>query len=174
MKRAVGGVVAVVILVAAACGKPPTPERDGHALLQTSALRYELRRDELGYRATIPWTFHNETGDTVWLPNCEGDVRPLLQVERNGAWFDAWTPFSGACASPPVVLPPGDTLADTLRVFGAPAGSNLVPAFTFEEVEGVYRLLWHRAVSSWDGGPVDPASALPMTQRISNRFLLER
>ncbi len=173
MKLVLGGVVVVVVLVAAACAKP-APERDGNALLQTSALRYELRREVLGYRTTIPWTFHNETGDTVWLPNCEGDVRPLLQVERNGAWFDAWTPFSGACASPPVVVPPGGTLADTLRVFGAPAGSNVVPAFAFAEVGGVYRLLWHRAVSSWDGGPVDPASALPLTQRISNRFLLAR
>jgi hypothetical protein len=150
------------------------PERDADALLQTSALRYALHRDELGYRTTIPWTFHNETGDTVWVPNCDGDVRPLLQVERDGAWFDAWTPFARPCASAPVVVPPGDSLADTLRVFGGPAGSNLVPAFAFEDVEGVYRLLWHRALSSWDGVAIDPAAALPVAQRVSNRFLLER
>jgi len=165
--------LAAVVLVAVACG-PRVPERDTGALLQTAALRYELRRDELGYRVTIPWAFHNATGDTVWVPNCDGDVRPLLQVERNGAWFDAWTPFAGTCASPPVVVAPGDSLADTLHVFGGAAGSNLVPAFAFEEVEGVYRLLWHRALSAWDGASVDPADALPVAQRVSNRFLLER
>jgi len=171
--RRAGRFLLALVLLAVACETPP-PERDAGALLQTSALRYTLRRDALGYRATIPWSFHNETGDTVWIPNCGGDVRPVLQVERKGAWFDAWTPFADPCASPPVMLPPGDSLADTLHVFGAPAGSNLVPAFAFEEVEGTYRLLWHRAVSSWDGDAVDPASALPLAQRISNRFLLER
>ena len=164
------------VLLAVACGAcdVPAPARDVDALLQTSALRYTLRRDELGYRVSIPWTFHNVTGDTVWVPNCSGDVRPILQVERKGSWFDAWTPFGATCASPPVVVAPGDSLADTLRLFGAPAGSNLVPAFAFEEVDGMYRLLWQRAQSAWDGGPADPAVALPVAQRISNRFLLER
>lgn len=163
----------LLLIAAAGCARAEL-QRDVEAPLQTSDLRYELRRDELGYRTTIPWTFLNATGDTVWVPNCNGDVRPLLQVDRNGAWFDAWTPFSETCAGEPLVVAPGASIADTLHVFGAPAGSNLVPAFAFEDVEGVYRLLWHRAVSSWNGGPVDPSSALPLNQRISNRFLLER
>lgn len=168
------GIACVVLAAVAACGEPAPPGRDGDALMQTSALRYELERDELGYRVTIPWVFHNETGDTVWVPNCDGDVRPLLQVERNGAWFDAWTPFADDCVSPPLVIEPGDSVADTLRVFGGPAGSNLVPAFAFEDVDGVYRLLWHRALSAWDGETVDPAAALRTARRVSNRFLLER
>ncbi len=157
-----------------ACAGPREPPRDPGALLQTSALRYELRRDELGWRVTIPYTFRNDTGGPVYLPNCGGDIRPLLQVERNGAWFDAWRPFTERCQSPPVVILAGDTLADTLRVFGAPAGSNLVPAFAFEDVEGVYRLLWYQAVSSTEEGAADPDAPLPLAERISNRFLLER
>jgi len=161
-------------MAALACGGPREPARDADALLQTSSLRYELHREELGWRVTVPYTFRNDTGGPVYLPNCEGDIRPLLQVERNGAWFDAWRPFTVKCQSPPVAIPAGDTLADTLRVFGAPAGSNLVPAFAFEDVEGVYRLLWYQAVSSADEGVVDPDALLPLPQRVSNRFLLER
>jgi len=169
-----GVLFAVGALVGAACAGPPEPTRDADALLQTSALRYELRREDLGWRVTIPYTFRNDTGGPVYLPNCDGDIRPLLQVERNGAWFDAWRPFTVKCQSPPVVVLAGDTLADTLRVFGAPAGSNLVPAFTFEDVQGVYRLLWYQAASSADSAVVDPDALLPLRQRISNRFLLER
>lgn len=172
--RRPGLLSALGAMAALACGGPREPARDADALLQTSSLRYELHREELGWRVTVPYTFRNDTGGPVYLPNCEGDIRPLLQVERNGAWFDAWRPFTVKCQSPPVAIPAGDTLADTLRVFGAPAGSNLVPAFAFEDVEGVYRLLWYQAVSSADEGVVDPDALLPLPQRVSNRFLLER
>lgn len=168
------GTAAAAALLLAGCGTPPEVTRDTDRLIQTSELRYTLSRDELGFRATIPFTFHNATGAPVYLPNCGGDVRPLLQVQRNGAWFEAWIPFRERCTSEPVVVPPGGTLADTLRIFGAPAGSNLVPAFTFEEVEGVYRLLWNQAVSRHAGGAVDPEALLPLASRVSNRFVLTR
>lgn len=161
-------------LALASCGGPPDVPRDTEPLLQTSALRYTLERDELGFRATIPYAFRNDTGGPVHLPNCGGDVRPLLQVQRGDAWFDAWEPFRETCQDPPVTIAAGDVFTDTLRLFGAPAGSNLVPAFAFEEVEGVYRLLWNQAVTRHDGGAPDPKALLPIEQRTSNRFVLER
>ena len=166
--------LSALLLAVAACGAPPDLPRDAEPLLQTSALRYELTRDDLGYRTTLIYTFRNDTGAPVYLPNCQGDIRPVLQVQHRGAWFDAWTPFRTACVSDAVVIGAGDSLTDTVAVFGAPAGSNVVPAFAFEDVEGVYRLLWDRALTRYDGVTVDPTALLPLSQRVSNRFVLVR
>ncbi len=147
--------------LAAACGDVPAVERDPSAPIQTSALRYELRTLDFGYAATIPWTFQNGTGHEVRVRNCRGDVRPSLQVRREGRWVDAWRPFGSACESPPLVIPPGGSYADTLEVVGAPPGSNVTPAFVFEDVAGVYRLVWDRAAD------------LPLEETVSNAFVLE-
>lgn len=161
-------------LAVASCDAAPEVQRDPEPLIQTSELRYTLTSDELGFRTTIPYTFRNTTGGPVYLPNCEGDVRPILQVELRGAWFDAWEPFRIRCVHAPVVIGPGEVFEDTLHFFGAPAGSNLVPAFAFAEVQGVYRLLWTQAVTRHEEGRVDPTALLPLEQRTSNRFVLER
>lgn len=166
--------LALALLSASACGGVPDVPRDAEPLIQTSALRYVLTQDDLGYRTRLVYTFRNETGGPVYLPNCEGDVRPVLQVDRNGSWFDAWTPFRSTCESPAVVIGAGESRTDTLSLFAAPAGSNVVPTFVFPEVDGVYRLLWDRAVSRYEGGPLDPEALLPVAQRTSNRFVLTR
>jgi len=149
-------------------------DRDPTPLLQTEALSYLLERTELGYRATIPWTFRNETGAPVYLEHCDGDVRPLLEMDRDGLWFPAWEPYRDACASPPIVIQPGATWADTLELFGAPPQSNVMPVFVFPEIEGVYRLVWPRAYATYDRLAGVPGELLPLEQRVSNRFVLVR
>jgi hypothetical protein len=149
-------------------------ERDPEPPLQTDALRYELVRDDVGDRTTIAYTFLNGTEEAVVVPNCGGDTRPMLQKRRNGRWFDAWSPFRDACLSPPVVIAPGASYADTFAVFGAPPGSNVLPAFVFSDVEGVYRLFWDQARPADSLGAPDMGRALPMEDRVSNPFLLVR
>lgn len=159
----------------AACRPTYSVERDPAPLLQTDTLVYALVRSEAGYSTRIAYTFRNETGEAVVLPNCDGDTRPMLQKERGGGWFDAWEPFRDRCVSPPVVIGPGETFADTLNVFGAPPGSNVLPAFVFPEVEGVYRLFWVQARPAADSaGTPDESRRLAMEQRVSNAFVLAR
>lgn len=163
--------VGVVWGGAAACSAPPSVERDPVPLIQTDALEYPLTRNEVGYRATIPYTFRNETGEAVVLPNCEGDVRPLLEVLRGGtSWFEAWKPYTVACESEAVVIAPGEIFTDTLHLFGTPPASNVLPTFLFPEVEGVYRLVWYQARAASDTS----GALLPLEERVSNPFVLLR
>ncbi|HKJ01657.1 MAG TPA: hypothetical protein VJ997_04360, partial [Longimicrobiales bacterium] len=77
--------------------------------------------------------------------------------------------------SPPVVIGPGKTFTDTFDVFGAPPGSNVLPAFVFPEVEGVYRLFWVQARPAADSaGTPDLQRSLDMRLRVSNPFTLVR
>jgi hypothetical protein len=150
-------------------------ERDPEPLLQTDALLYELVRDEVGYSTRIAYTFRNGTGEAVAIPNCRKDTRPMLQKERDGRWYDAWEPYRDRCESPPVVIGVGETFTDTLDLFGAPPGSNVLPAFVFPEVQGVYRLFWVQARPAADStGAPDPGRRLDMELRVSNPFVLVR
>lgn len=166
--------LALAFLALTACSPAPSVERDAAPPLQTDTLSYRLSEDAFGYRTTIAFTYRNETGAPVWLANCEGDVRPLLEMERGGIWFPAWEPYRTECASPPVVIPPGSVFADTLHLRGAPPGSNMVPAFVFPEVEGVYRMVWFQAYASWDTLTMTPGDRLPLEERVSNPFVLLR
>lgn len=158
----------------AACSPPPTVSRDPTALLQTDTLAYLLAEDEIGYRTRIPFTFRNETGGPVYLANCEGDVRPLLEMDRNGIWFPAWEPYRAECRSRPVVIAEGGTYGDTLALRGARPDSNVMPAFVFPDVEGVYRMVWFQAYATYDTITGQPGELLPLEQRVSNAFVLAR
>ena len=168
------GTAAALGLSAAACFGPPDVERDPAPMLQTSALRYTWDRHDVGYSTRIPFTYRNETGVEVLVDHCDGDVRPLLQIRRGDRWVDQWHPFMDGCRDPPLRIAPGDVYSDTVRVIGAPPGSNVTPAFVFEDVEGVYRLYWFQArLSVSDSGPPgreSEAGALPW--RVSNPFVL--
>lgn len=171
--RGLSTVLAATLLLAA-CNPPPSVERDPAPLLQTDTLAYELVEDEAGFRTTIPYTYRNETGGAVYLANCNGDVRPLLEMDRNGFWFPAWEPFRTDCLSPPVVIGPGETYADTLHLRGAPPASNLLPVFVFPEIQGVYRMVWFQAHAALDSTTLQPSDPLPLEQRVSNPFVLRR
>lgn len=162
-------------LAMAACSGPPEVERDPAPLLQTSALTYTFERHDFGYSATIPYSYRNETGVDVVVDHCDGDVRPLLQIRRGDRWVDQWHPFMDGCSSPPVRIAPGEVYSDTLRVIGAPPGSNVTPAFVFEDVEGVYRLYWFQArLSNSDAAaPGEESGAAALQWRVSNAFVLE-
>lgn len=158
----------------AACNPPPSVERDPTPLLQTDTLAYALVEDDAGFRTRIPYTYRNETGGAVYLANCDGDVRPLLEMDRNGIWFPAWEPFRTECLSPAVVIGPGETYVGTLHLRGAPPASNLLPVFVFPEIQGVYRMVWFQAYAAYDSATLQVSDPLPLEQRVSNPFVLVR
>jgi len=162
----------VAFLAVGACTGVPDVERDPEPLLQTAELRYDWTRHDVGYATEISFTYRNDTGRRLFLDQCGGDVRPLLQVQRSGRWVDAWHPLVRNCRDEPVVIEAGARWEGSVRVLGAPPGSNVTPNFVFEDVEGVYRLYWFQARLDEPAGADGPQAPVDDRWRVSNPFVI--
>ena len=162
-----------VTLALSACESPISVELDPGPLLQTSEGQYELEWTGNGYRSVIPYTFENRTLDTVFLVNCNGATPPMLEVKQDGQWVAAWYPVLLLCLSPAIEIQPGDLYRDTLRFFGALPDSGVLPAFEQEPVEGIYRLRWTKALTSFDPDSTPFGEPLDYSNSVSNAFSLE-
>jgi hypothetical protein len=156
-----------------ACSSPFGVDRDGETLLQTEELEYRLRETLSGLRVEIPYTFSNRTGSRVYLVNCRGDVSPSLERKHGFQWVHGWASVKLMCLSSPVVIEPGAEYRDTLRVIAWRFGSNNGPRFETEEIEGVYRLRWDQALSSFDPNQYPFGEDIPLDSRVSNSFVLK-
>jgi hypothetical protein len=151
-------------------GNAPLPVE---APLQTDRLVYQLQRDSGGHvRVEIPFTYHNTTGETVYLVNCRGAVPPSLEKWQAGQWVVAWTPVLLMCLSHPIVIESDVVYSDTLRVSAARQGSNEYPQFEVPDLEGTYRLVWPMPVHEYDFDNPPSGRPLPLESRISNNFEL--
>lgn len=151
---------------------------DSQRLIQTEAASYQLAlvgegRNQ-GLEASIPYTFENRTGGTVYLPNCRGDFALRLEHATENGWEAAWSPIQLACLGPPIVIQPGSLYSDTLYVWGGLPGTNGHPQFSSDDPSGTYRIVWIDAVSEYheDRRPFGPQIAHEF--RISNQFELRR
>jgi len=97
-------------------------------------------------------------------------IRPSLEKRVGQEWLLAWSPVRLLCLSPPVVIHEGALYRDSLQIAGGRFGSDVHPQFSFEDVEGVYRLFWDPAGRGVGSGGFE---ALPDDQRISNAFVLK-
>lgn len=165
--------LAATSLVLAGCDGITAPARDEGAPLQTDRLSYQLQLDRNGDLTTrIPFTYHNSTGDTVYLVNCKGLVPPSLEKWQNGDWVPAWGAIVPACLSPPIEVAPGEDFEYTLQVNAARQGSNVQPQFRVADLAGIYRLVWSVPVHHYDAYNAHLGTPLPLKDRISNRFNL--
>lgn len=147
------------------------PDLGEAALLQTDRDEYVLVEDGTPLTTEIPYTFRNTTGRTVSLENCNGYIAPLLEQWDGDEWVVGWAPLENLCLSAPVEIAPGEVLHDTLHVAGFGYGANASPRFRTPNIEGTYRLAWHRARFDYDAAD---ASGTPMPEkyRVSNAFRL--
>src|SRR5690349_17822267 len=84
--------------------------RDPSAPIQTDATSYLLARDGVGWRADMRLVFHNVTGDTLHAVNCNGALTLAVERRVEAGWTTFWAPLTNGCLSPPVTIPPGDSL----------------------------------------------------------------
>lgn len=89
-------------------------------------------------------------------------------------WETAWSPFLNLCLSPPIVIEPGETVAFTLHVFGGLPGGDLWPKFDSDDPSGVYRIVWDGAVFGYSEDAPSFGRPVPLEQRVSNAFTLEK
>lgn len=159
-----------VCLFFLACDGMTGFERDGSALVQTSALEYTLREtgDGRALEVAIPFRYENRTDASICLTNCNGAYAVALV---DGSGEVAWSPVLPQCLSPAITIEPGETLRDTLEVFHG-LEPNLFPKVE-EDPEGVFRL---DVVAASRGGSGSSCGGerLPEEERTSNRFELER
>jgi hypothetical protein len=174
MPRYLTRITPLIVLLLGACShllEPPVREQE-HPL-QTDHLEYEVRRSDGEVSVAIPFTYRNETGRTVYVVNCQRIAPPALEKYIDGEWVRAWTAVVPLCLSPPIVIRPGATYADTLRVFAGKPASDVYPQFTVPEVEGIYRLVWGSVVHDYNDRRQGFGEPLPLAERISNPFLLK-
>jgi hypothetical protein len=130
-----------------------------------------MRREGEWYRAVIPYTYTNRTGDSVYLTNCNGDVSPSLQRRVDGKWTGWWYPVMNECLSPPVVIAPGAVYRDSLGIMlgrqDREVYEQLVAARSLE-----VRLDWQQALTSFSAEKYPFGPQLPLEQRVSNAFTL--
>ena len=156
-----------VVLCLVGCGSPLSVDRDEIPLLQTDALTYEWRSRRWHSELDIPYVFENRSGTTVFLVNCNGDTAPLLERTNGIEWEAAPGPgrIRAGCLSAPVIIDPGGVFYDTLRLLALPEDEDTLP-------EGVYRLIWDIALTSFDRDSFPLGKALPTELRVSNAFVL--
>ena len=155
----------------------PDVTRDTGVFLRTAGLRYRLRRESTGLAVDIPYRYTNPRPRAVFLPACRADTTPLPPVLEQellpGKWVRAWSTDRRNCllGLRPLVMAPGEIQSDTLHVRAAYA-SDSVTAFTVDPPEGVYRLVWN-VLASYDTAVAGFGPVLPVTERLSNRFVLD-
>ena len=160
--------------ILAACSSSTAPEsRDEGPLLQTRQLEYVLAGDGRGWATEIDYEYTNSSDETVYLVNCNGSFALVLERLDGDEWKIAWAPVLLACLSAPITIRPGEVFQDTLRVWGSPPGTNTAPQFALQDPDGVYRIVWVDALSSFqDRLPF--GERIPLSRRVSNRFILKK
>jgi hypothetical protein len=173
MKSTIFPVILMILLSSASCDSPLSVERDADAAIQTDRLEYTLREAGSGFEVEIPYSFTNTTGSKVYLVNCNQYVEALLELKAFDGWVVGWAPALEDCLSPPIIIEPGEVFQDTIRVHAARFGSNTYPQFQSADPEGVYRIRWENALTSFDADQYPFGEPLPLDGRVSNRFVLK-
>lgn len=148
--------------------------RDQAVSFQTDTTRYVLDRDATGWGTQISWSFQNISPDTVYAVNCNGATTIAVERREAGGWEVHWAPLTNACLSPPVAIPPGETLSGRLDLWGAPPGGNVGPEFRDTTFSGVYRLAWWNLVHHYDPAKPGFGDTVAVRHRVSNEFALRR
>lgn len=142
------------------------------APITTGSSRYVMEPDGPGYRTTIDFAYTNPTPDTIYVVNCNGFMVMNLQKRHGEEWRHAWAGISNDCLSPPVVIPPGTEYADSVEIWGAPGPDPSVNTFEEAEIDGTYRLIWHRLRHHYRTDARNFGDTLAVEARLSNPFEL--
>jgi len=153
--------------------QPALNESEPSTRIVTDSTAYSLRFDDPGWTTTIGFTYRAKA-DTVYIVNCNGAILMNLQKLESDRWTDAWYAEGDACLSPPIVVPPSGELKGKVVVWGAEFGVPSYNTFRVSEIDGEYRLVWNQPVHHYDARPGSLGDSIPMVERVSNPFTLER
>jgi hypothetical protein len=135
------------------------------APIRTDRSSYVLTNASQGPEATIVATLRAPADRTLYILNCNGASGLTLQRKAGEEWVYSWVIGMNACASPPIVVPPGGEHTSRLYLHeraGAvadPVGGRLV--------SGTYRVAWTGVLTSFDPNAGGYGPELPLEQRVS-------
>ena len=114
------------------------------ASLRTDSTSSGVRRESgYWYRATIPFTYTNESGKPVSKAGCGGPVLPNLEKKVGDTWVVACYPVYLLCLTvPDFVVENGATYRGVLGVAVSQPGHNSEPSLLVDSIDGVFRLRW--------------------------------
>lgn len=145
---------AALLVVLAAC--TTTVE----APIRTDRSAYIVGSGQFGPELKIISMLRAPADRAVHIANCSGAIAPGLQRRVNDTWVDAWIAATDACASAPIVIPPGGTHTAELLIRPG-AGAVTYPRPNSDALEsGTYRVVWH-------------GTDIPLEQRVSAPFTIE-
>jgi hypothetical protein len=169
--------LSIMPISVASCHDPSTAllsssVENGSPAIETDARAYELEAGSTGYTTTIGFMFTNPSQAAVYVANCRGIAPPSLEKLVNGEWVGAWSAVVPRCLSAPIVIKAGQEYQGTLHLFAGYPASNVYPKFETPQISGVYRLVWHNVLTSFDSGAYPSGPELSKDQRVSNSFRL--
>ncbi len=174
------GAAAALLALALACGgetDPQTRRREETAALaaeepfRTDSASYAWRESDGLLSASIPFSYHNATADTINDVNCNGHLPFAIERETDGVWRHVWASATDACLSEPILIAPGETFRDVADVAILWANRDLPPGTTRDDLTGTFRLAWHSLRSRYREGPT-LGDTLPSELRRSTPFEL--
>ena len=164
--------------------RPPPSSRTPPSSLPGTASSFQLLRSlGLGhtwYGATIPHSFTNRTGSTVYIDVGCGQRQIDLEMDEggedgSGEWVPFYYPVHCLIGSVFDAIEPGELYQDTLGVTGCTSGGSCGPRLTLPAASTRFRIVWE-AYSSVDRdqrGDETPGDLVPLEERVSNHFTFE-
>jgi hypothetical protein len=143
-----------------------------HAL-RTDRAAYQWTIADSTYQVAIPITFHNESPDTIYIVNCNGQLPFGVERRYDDAWAPFWMAPTNACLSAPMVIEPGDTFRHTTGIAINLRNRDLPVGAGEDALVGEFRLVWHSIVKHYSTRPAF-GDTLPLAVRRSNTFKLEK
>lgn len=162
----------VVLAACVACNSQKPPRVEKSVRFRTDSQSYTLRPSAVGYEALINVEFTNLDADTVYFMNCNGVTGAGFERLSDSTWSLAWLPAMNACASQPIVVPPGSSHIFPTHAFAARPDRVQSGEFSIDSAPGTYRIVWPHTVMSYLSRPPS-GDSLPTAQRVTNTFRLK-
>ena len=146
---------------------PITSESEG--VLRTDSAEFGVQASGYFYRAAIPFTYTNESGNALSKAGCGGPQLPTLEKKVGDNWVVAYYAIYALCLdTPDFAVENGATYHSVLKVDVSQPGHNFAPELRVDSIEGTYRLRWELS-SGREAG----AKGAKTVSSTSNEFRLE-
>ena len=135
--------------------------------------RYQLERDNLGWKTTIPFVFTNTATSAVFVDHCNRWTGASFEKLVEGEWVFAVGVGRPDCLSPLITVESGKTFAVDVPFFAAYPDNEVEPKLSVAGgVEGRYRIVLHGVYGSVDNATYPYGPEIPKERRASAAFEL--